>query len=267
MFWALLLGFSLYSEPVVCGVGLVIMLTGVPVYFLGVHWKEKPKCIYRFIGRWRRGSGVGRSHAWRLTEVCCASCREGDAAGPESLLRGFPSAGPRGGCRSVGMDRAVFRSEQSMRQLLRTLHSRRARRLSFFILTLRISTLPLSGAGSSCLIIRDSASGAEWENACCDAQASCTFYFSPSHLISWAAQQSHDHNLTVNSCSSSGLFPVCNDSSLILSWMLLVFFSKEGVGLFCLTQDYTQMCRTAIIRADHNSNTPDCTYSFFCHHL
>lgn len=50
MFWALLLGFSLYSEPVVCGVGLVIMLTGVPVYFLGVHWKEKPKCIYSFIG-------------------------------------------------------------------------------------------------------------------------------------------------------------------------------------------------------------------------
>uniref|UniRef100_A0A665T1M0 Solute carrier family 7 member 10b n=1 Tax=Echeneis naucrates TaxID=173247 RepID=A0A665T1M0_ECHNA len=49
MFWALLLGFSLYSEPVVCGVGLVIMLTGVPVYFLGVHWKEKPKCIYNFI--------------------------------------------------------------------------------------------------------------------------------------------------------------------------------------------------------------------------
>ncbi|KAF3855335.1 hypothetical protein F7725_023390 [Dissostichus mawsoni] len=50
LFWALLLGFSLYSEPVVCGVGLVIMLTGVPVYFLGVHWKEKPKCIYKFIG-------------------------------------------------------------------------------------------------------------------------------------------------------------------------------------------------------------------------
>uniref|UniRef100_A0A667Y4A4 Solute carrier family 7 member 10 n=1 Tax=Myripristis murdjan TaxID=586833 RepID=A0A667Y4A4_9TELE len=52
LFWALLLGFSLYSEPVVCGVGLVIMLTGVPVYFLGVHWKEKPKCIYDFIGEW-----------------------------------------------------------------------------------------------------------------------------------------------------------------------------------------------------------------------
>uniref|UniRef100_A0A8C5GP68 Asc-type amino acid transporter 1-like n=1 Tax=Gouania willdenowi TaxID=441366 RepID=A0A8C5GP68_GOUWI len=50
MFWALLLGFSLHSEPVVCGVGLVIMLTGVPVYFLGVHWKEKPRFIYSFIG-------------------------------------------------------------------------------------------------------------------------------------------------------------------------------------------------------------------------
>lgn len=50
LFWAFLLGFSLYSEPVVCGVGLVIMLTGVPVYFLGVHWKDKPKCIYDFVG-------------------------------------------------------------------------------------------------------------------------------------------------------------------------------------------------------------------------
>uniref|UniRef100_A0A8C2X5G2 Solute carrier family 7 member 10 n=1 Tax=Cyclopterus lumpus TaxID=8103 RepID=A0A8C2X5G2_CYCLU len=55
MFWALLLGFSLYSEPLVCGVGLVIMLTGVPVYFLGVHWKEKPKCIYNFIGEFPKG--------------------------------------------------------------------------------------------------------------------------------------------------------------------------------------------------------------------
>lgn len=58
MFWALLLGFSLYSEPVVCGVGLVIMLTGVPVYFLGVHWKEKPKCIYNFIGEFAEGAVV-----------------------------------------------------------------------------------------------------------------------------------------------------------------------------------------------------------------
>ncbi|CAL9701662.1 unnamed protein product [Knipowitschia caucasica] len=45
LFWAFLLIFSLYSEPVVCGIGLAIMLTGVPVYFLGVYWKNKPKCF------------------------------------------------------------------------------------------------------------------------------------------------------------------------------------------------------------------------------
>ncbi|XP_052366643.1 asc-type amino acid transporter 1-like, partial [Oncorhynchus keta] len=48
-FWAVLLGFSLYSEPVVCGMGIVIMLTGVPVYFVGVHWKNKPRCVYRVV--------------------------------------------------------------------------------------------------------------------------------------------------------------------------------------------------------------------------
>ncbi|XP_031668419.1 asc-type amino acid transporter 1 isoform X2 [Oncorhynchus mykiss] len=49
VFWAVLLGFSLYSEPVVCGMGIVIMLTGVPVYFVGVHWKNKPRCVYRVV--------------------------------------------------------------------------------------------------------------------------------------------------------------------------------------------------------------------------
>lgn len=51
IFWAVLLGFSLYSEPVVCGLGMVIMLTGVPVYFVGVEWKKKPKWIYRLVGK------------------------------------------------------------------------------------------------------------------------------------------------------------------------------------------------------------------------
>uniref|UniRef100_A0A6Q2XC92 Solute carrier family 7 member 10a n=1 Tax=Esox lucius TaxID=8010 RepID=A0A6Q2XC92_ESOLU len=49
VFWAVLLGFSLYSEPVVCGMGIVIMLTGVPVYFVGVHWKNKPKFVYNIV--------------------------------------------------------------------------------------------------------------------------------------------------------------------------------------------------------------------------
>lgn len=51
IFWAFLLIFSLYSEPVVCGIGLAIMLTGVPVYFLGVYWDNKPQCFNVFISK------------------------------------------------------------------------------------------------------------------------------------------------------------------------------------------------------------------------
>lgn len=43
LFWAFLLVFSLYSEPVVCGIGIAIMLTGIPVYLLCVYWDSKPK--------------------------------------------------------------------------------------------------------------------------------------------------------------------------------------------------------------------------------
>lgn len=50
LFWAFLLIFSLYSEPLVCGIGLAIMLTGVPVYFLGVYWDNKPQCFDAFVG-------------------------------------------------------------------------------------------------------------------------------------------------------------------------------------------------------------------------
>lgn len=51
LFWAFLLIFSLYSEPVVCGIGLAIMLTGVPVYFLGVYWENKPHCFDTFVSK------------------------------------------------------------------------------------------------------------------------------------------------------------------------------------------------------------------------
>ncbi|XP_044532823.1 large neutral amino acids transporter small subunit 2-like [Gracilinanus agilis] len=49
LFWAFLLVFSLWSEPVVCGMGLAIMVTGVPVYFLGVSWQQKPQCFNDFV--------------------------------------------------------------------------------------------------------------------------------------------------------------------------------------------------------------------------
>ncbi|KAM4604660.1 large neutral amino acids transporter small subunit 2 [Polymixia lowei] len=51
LFWAFLLIFSLYSEPVVCGIGLAIMLTGVPVYYLGVYWENKPQCFDIAVGK------------------------------------------------------------------------------------------------------------------------------------------------------------------------------------------------------------------------
>ncbi|KAF7472321.1 asc-type amino acid transporter 1 [Marmota monax] len=47
VFWAFLLVFSFISEPMVCGVGVIIILTGVPIFFLGVFWRRKPKCVHR----------------------------------------------------------------------------------------------------------------------------------------------------------------------------------------------------------------------------
>lgn len=35
-------GMSLYSSPVDCGIGLAIMMAGVPVYYVCIWWKNKP---------------------------------------------------------------------------------------------------------------------------------------------------------------------------------------------------------------------------------
>lgn len=51
LFWAFLLIFSVYSEPVVCGVGLAITMTGVPVYFFGVYWEKKPQWLDTALGK------------------------------------------------------------------------------------------------------------------------------------------------------------------------------------------------------------------------
>ncbi|KAM6289116.1 large neutral amino acids transporter small subunit 2-like, partial [Aegotheles albertisi] len=47
LFWAALLLFSLWWEPLVCGVGLGIMATGAPLYLLGVRWGARPPALRR----------------------------------------------------------------------------------------------------------------------------------------------------------------------------------------------------------------------------
>ncbi|KAJ3597125.1 hypothetical protein NHX12_003525 [Muraenolepis orangiensis] len=55
-FWALLLVFSLLSEPLVCGMGLLIILTGVPVYLVAVRRPHKTHAVHRLLGGTRQYS-------------------------------------------------------------------------------------------------------------------------------------------------------------------------------------------------------------------
>jgi len=38
------------AKPVETGIGMAIILTGVPVYFLTIAWRDKPACFTKFIG-------------------------------------------------------------------------------------------------------------------------------------------------------------------------------------------------------------------------
>ncbi|XP_027563901.1 large neutral amino acids transporter small subunit 2-like, partial [Neopelma chrysocephalum] len=47
LFWGALLVFSVWAEPLVCGVGLGVMATGAPLYLLLVRGGHKPPQIRR----------------------------------------------------------------------------------------------------------------------------------------------------------------------------------------------------------------------------
>lgn len=44
-----LIAVSFWKTPVECGIGFTIILSGLPVYFLGVWWKNKPKWLLHSI--------------------------------------------------------------------------------------------------------------------------------------------------------------------------------------------------------------------------
>ncbi|MEE6500441.1 hypothetical protein FKM82_003782 [Ascaphus truei] len=44
-----LIAVSFYMTPVECGIGFIIILSGVPVYFFGVWWQNKPKWVLQSI--------------------------------------------------------------------------------------------------------------------------------------------------------------------------------------------------------------------------
>lgn len=101
MFWVVLLGFSLYSDPVVCGLGMVIMLTGVPVYVVGVWWKDKPKWISRAVGKLTSSPSHTHTHTHTRASAVVSVLsslvlcyREDHICGPEGVLRGVSSGRP-----------------------------------------------------------------------------------------------------------------------------------------------------------------------------
>lgn len=44
-----LIAVSFWKTPVECGIGFTIILTGLPIYFFGVCWKNKPKWLLQGI--------------------------------------------------------------------------------------------------------------------------------------------------------------------------------------------------------------------------
>ena len=46
---AFLVFMPLYVEPVQVGMGILITVIGIPVYLVGVHWRNKPRWFHQFM--------------------------------------------------------------------------------------------------------------------------------------------------------------------------------------------------------------------------
>ncbi|XP_059856695.1 large neutral amino acids transporter small subunit 1 isoform X4 [Delphinus delphis] len=55
-----LIAVSFWKTPVECGIGFAIILSGLPIYFLGVWWKNKPKWLLQSI--WESTNAVFHYH-------------------------------------------------------------------------------------------------------------------------------------------------------------------------------------------------------------
>lgn len=84
-----LIAVSFWKTPVECGIGFAIILSGLPIYFLGVWWKNKPKWLLQSICEYLP---PGRASSTR-PGLCPARLARSDAAGS---AHGRGSAGGRG---------------------------------------------------------------------------------------------------------------------------------------------------------------------------
>lgn len=72
-----LIAVSFWKTPMECGIGFAIILSGLPVYFLGVWWQNKPK--------------------WLLQGICEYLLRAARQLGPLSSLPVRQRPAPAGG--------------------------------------------------------------------------------------------------------------------------------------------------------------------------
>ena len=63
---AFLVFMPLYVEPVQVGMGILITVIGVPVYLVGVHWRNKPQWFNEFM---RKSSELSTEYSQLVTNA------------------------------------------------------------------------------------------------------------------------------------------------------------------------------------------------------